>query len=162
MNFNHEYAFPQHPPDHPLWRDVNFCPPEVYSKLIQPLTMQTANKANKGKKGKDSKKALATLPPVLPTNIYDDEKGQQSSTSWSSEDDRLLIYQQSELARNEVITYEVLAEFLGRTANAVKCRWHANLKKKVDLMPMTEYQKVVHDGERRWRALQQSMAAHLK
>ena len=62
MNFNHEYAFPQHPPDHPLWRDVNFCPPEVYRKLIQPLTMQTANKANKGKKG--TKGSRNTMPCV--------------------------------------------------------------------------------------------------
>ena len=37
MAQQHFSSFPCHPPDHPLWRDVNFCPREVYTELILPL-----------------------------------------------------------------------------------------------------------------------------
>ncbi len=63
--FKHDKVFPLYPSDHPIWRDLNFCPREVYDTLIKPMveggppgegaSMKAAVASATGKKGKVSK-----------------------------------------------------------------------------------------------------------
>ena len=68
FTFNHKHEFPQHPPDHPMWRDINFCPREVYTDLILPLTPAGKRGNAGGAKGSGTKKgaAAAAAKPAAP------------------------------------------------------------------------------------------------
>ncbi|QDZ20889.1 Myb-like domain-containing protein [Chloropicon primus] len=162
-HFNHSVTFPQHPPDHPLWRDANFCPREVYQELIVPLRKQSGGaKAEQG-----GAKKKATGPVVKPVaEVSSAEKAQAAQKKkeavvapppeavffgqWTEEEDELVLFQQSDQGRALSISYEDAAACLGRTSNAVKCRWHSQVKGKVETMSSEEYTLRLERGARRW------------
>jgi len=165
-NFNHNVAFPQHPPDHPLWRDVNFCPPEVYQELILPLEKSNTGSTVKGvdevaalapppagekKRGRPPKQPqLVELPPApSPEAVV--------TGAWSEEEDSLLVFMQSDPGRDLRLSYDDVAECLGRSGNAVKCRWHSQVKKVIDSLSPDEYKLQVEKGQRRWYTGKQTL-----
>ncbi|XRA97035.1 ethylene-responsive transcription factor [Pycnococcus provasolii] len=73
-------------------------------------------------------------PPMPPAN--------EKSVPWSSDEDAVVAYIHSEHGRQHE-NYTLVGEVLGRTPNAVKCRWHAAIKARVaDMGPRaaSEYQ----------------------
>jgi len=196
MAQQHFSSFPCHPPDHPLWRDVNFCPREVYTELILPLVgaKRTTEGARKGsvaaataapivsridpvtgmkKRGRppkireppvinaETQPPLATppaavpggaaAPSIAPASIVElSSPVMQATGAWNDDEDSLLVFQQSDQGRELRISYDDVAEHLGRSGNAVKCRWHAQVKKLVETLGPDEYRVMLEKGEKKW------------
>ena len=200
--FNHKVAFPQHPPDHPLWRDVNFCPTDVYTDLILPLKSKrpAVVSSRKGAGGETegaggavastsgssgvvvggiTKKSSATTTKAKSGQVLNHlsksfqaalradggARAKQNTAQsaglvpkfeakggWSEREDNMLIFQQSDRGRELRISYEDVAEYLGRSFNAVKCRWHAHVKKNQESLSKVKYERIVQEGEMNWAA----------
>jgi hypothetical protein len=142
--FNHRSSFPQHPPDHPLWRDVNFTPREVYLELIVPLQGKAPETKSKKKASKQK----------LSESQYEADPADSGPKPgpWNQQEDVMLIFMQSSAGKNFGIDYETMGRFLNKSSNAVKCRWHAHVKGFVENMPSNDYDRAVQFGEEVWRS----------
>ncbi|CAD7703574.1 unnamed protein product [Ostreobium quekettii] len=90
------------PAEHPLWRDINFCPEWVYQRIQEEA-------ARAGRPGRQ----VAEEPVILPG----------ADQPWTDEENAVVLYAQSDVGRADGMSYAHVAHALGRwVQHRVLCR----------------------------------------